>query len=380
MAASSARAPAPAPAPLPPHHDPSGGFRNPWPSDSSLSANGNGGFFGFLKLRLTEWRSVDVPPDLSKVLPVRVPDFAALARPPVRDAVQTTWIGHATFLLQFDGLNVVTDPIFSERCSASQLVGPKRFVPPPLKIEQLPEQIDLVVISHNHYDHTDTNSIDALRGRVSHWCVPLGIGEWLRDQRVPAERIVELDWWGERELALPGGRVVRVVCTPSQHFSGRSLTDRNRTLWCSWAVLGPTQRVWFAGDTGYRSVPRGVGEEEERKLELPVCPAFREIGAKFGPFDLACIPIGAYSPRWFMSPVHLDPYDAVKVHSDVRARRSVGMHWGTFVLTDEPILEPPQRLREALRALGRGEDEFLVLQHGETRIFGGEAQAAAPAP
>jgi len=168
---------------------------------------------------------------------------------------------------------------------------------------------------------------------------------------------------------------LQVVCTPCQHFSGRTPNDTNHTLWASWCILSQSKRFWFGGDTGYRSCPRpdegrpGYSLEWEEKLKLPVCPVFKEIGEKYGPFDLAAIPIGAYSPRWLMSPVHLNPEDSVCVHRDIRSKQSVGMHWGTFCLTDEPVHEPPVRLAEALKKANIPAEEFVVMTHGEVREF-----------
>jgi len=177
---------------------------------------------------------------------------------------------------------------------------------------------------------------------------------------------------------------MRVICTPCQHFSGRYVLDQNETLWASWVIKGLGSSFYFAGDTGYRSIPQSLGmhpsPEEERKLDLPVCPAFKEIGDRYGPFDLAAIPIGAYSPRWVMSPVHLSPEDAVCVHQDIKSRQSVGMHWGTFALTDEPLWEPPERLAAELTFKNLSPTEFIALQHGETRMFpGGKLSSAGPA-
>jgi len=287
-------------------------------------------------------------------------------------------VGHASFLVQFDGLNIVTDPIFSERCAPVQFAGPKRVVPPPFQVEELPA-VDFVIISHNHYDHTDTGTIEKLLPKVGRWYVPLGIKDWLVKCGAKESQVTELDWWNEHQFVRGGDpqagngvanqAATRIVCTPCQHFSGRSLWDRCETLWASWSIIGPTKRFWFAGDTGYRTVPRGITDEEDRKLDLPTCPVFKEIGQRLGPFDLACIPIGAYAPRWFMSPVHVNPMDAVNVHLDVRSKQSVGMHWGTFILTEEPLLEPPKRLAEELKLRGLHDDEFIPVPHGETRIF-----------
>ncbi|KAI9094416.1 beta-lactamase superfamily domain-containing protein [Phlyctochytrium arcticum] len=259
-----------------------------------------------------------------------------------------------------DGVNILCDPIFSHRCSPSQWVGPARFTPPPCKLEDLPP-IDVVIISHNHYDHMDTSTLKAL-GPHPHYFYPLGNTPYFSSLKIPAENLHEMDWWDTHHLTLSDNRKVEIVCTPCQHFTGRGVLDRFKTLWASWAVLGQGKRFWFAGDTGYRYVPK---DNTDLSL-LPVCPAFKEIGAKYGPFDLSCIPIGAYSPRWFMSPIHCSPEDAVEVHKDVRSKKSIGMHWGTFVLTDEPVNEPPVRLKKSAADAGLVEGVFGVIHIGET--------------
>nr|BAK02726.1 predicted protein [Hordeum vulgare subsp. vulgare] len=347
-------------------------FRNPW-----LSATSHG--LG----DVIKWQIHGTRPKLPEPgsLPVEETDWKAVEQPPP-DAVQVTWIGHASFLVQFDGVNVLTDPIFSERCSPVSFAGPKRIVPPPFPTDRLP-RVDAVIISHNHYDHLDVGTVKALRDKVGMWYVPLGIRSWLLDSGVKPERVVELDWWQEHALPVEtrqqqqqqvgakqdGNNSVRVVCTPCQHFSGRSLFDRDATLWASWSLVGPTKRFYFAGDTGYRSVPEGVEDSQLEALNLPICPVFKDIGEKLGPFDLACIPIGAYIPRWFMSPVHCNPRDAVDLHVDIRSKQSVGMHWGTFVLSDEPVLEPPVQLALELQAKALPLDQFVALRHGQTRAY-----------
>jgi L-ascorbate metabolism protein UlaG (beta-lactamase superfamily) len=265
-----------------------------------------------------------------------------------------TWIGHATVLLQFDGVNVLTDPQFSERASPVQFAGPKRAVPPGIALDDLPA-IDLVVISHDHYDSLDSDSIRALRrrtgGEQTLFVVPLGLAGWFRG--VGVENVRELDWWESATL-----EQLTITATPAQHWSQRTLWGRNSTLWSGWAIAAPDFRVYFAGDSGY-------------------APLFREIGSRLGPFDLALIPIGAYEPRWFMQANHINPEEAVLVHRDVGARRSIAIHWGTFVLSDEPLTEPPVKLAEALQGHGVSAEQFLVLKHGETRML---HASAAPGP
>ncbi|KAJ3043750.1 hypothetical protein HDV00_004156 [Rhizophlyctis rosea] len=347
------------------HHrglNPGDGFVNPWPSFRAL---GGSDFFRVLY----EWdRSGSKPPPKDQRVQVSTPDFARIKR--MNDGEEKdakallTWLGHAAILMSYPRVNVLFDPCFSERCSPVQFMGPARVTPTPCDISALPP-IDAVVISHNHYDHLDLNTIKQLAKPDTWFFVPLGNKEWFLDLGIT--NVVECDWWDEYELtvAREGTEVaMTIAATPCQHFTGRSLTDRNKTLWSSWVVKANEISMFFGGDTGYRSVSN---DKTESDLEtLPTCPAFKEIGDKYGPFDISAIPIGAYSPRWFMSPVHCGPEDAVCVHQDVKSKKSVGIHWGTFTLTDEPYHEPPQRLKKALAAKSLKDDEFITLTIGES--------------
>ncbi len=254
-----------------------------------------------------------------------------------------TWLGHATFLLQIGGVNILTDPHLTSRASPLSFSGPKRIVPPALTFHELPH-IHLVVISHNHYDHLDRTTIRRLmkqRGGAPRFFVPLGIKSWLRGTGYA--KCVELDWW---QWVQDLGLTMHFV--PAQHWSARTPWDRNTSLWGGWIIEHESFRFFFAGDSGYS-------------------PDFLEIGRKFAPIDLAAIPIGAYEPRWFMRAHHVNPEEAVKIHQDVGALHSVAMHWGTFMLSDEPVEEPPHRLAIARREAGLKESEFFVMKHGETR-------------
>jgi N-acyl-phosphatidylethanolamine-hydrolysing phospholipase D len=264
-------------------------------------------------------------------------DPKALVRNP-----SVTWIGHATMLVRMDGVTFLTDPMFSSRASPLAFAGPERLVPPGVPLAALPT-IDFAVLSHDHYDHTDLESIRALAARGVRFIVPLGFGPLLRDAGVA--RVDELDWWESIDAG-----PVRVHCVPAQHFSGRGLTGHNRRLWAGWIVAGATRRYYHAGDTGYSS-------------------DFEEIGRRLGPIDLAAVPIGAYEPRPMMGPVHVNPEEAVRIALDVRAWRTVGMHFGTFDLTDEPLDEPPVRFRTAAAARGFAEDAAWILNIGETRSW-----------
>ena len=273
---------------------------------------------------------------------------AATMRPAI------TWIGHASMLVQADGLNVLTDPIFSERASPFQSVGPKRAQPPGLSLDQLPP-IDVVLVSHNHYDHLDKNSVLALANRsqaATLFIVPLGVKALFLELGITNVR--ELDWWDS--ISVKG---VEFNFTPVQHWSARGLGDRSQTLWGGWAVMGPAMHWYFSGDTGYS---QDFVDTQKRF-------AGRQTQAAGGGFDVALIAIGAYAPRWFMKDQHIDPREAVQIHQDLKAKRSVGIHWGTFALTDEPLDQPPKDLAAALREKGLAQDTFTVMAIGETRIL-----------
>ena len=258
-----------------------------------------------------------------------------------RTKATVTWVGHSTLLIQLDGVTMLTDPQWSERASPVTFAGPKRLMPPGLPFEQLPV-VDLVLISHDHYDHLDVETVQRL-ARKHHplFLVPLGLKAWFAD--IGITDVEEMDWWESRQV-----RGLTVTCLPAQHFSGRTLWDGNRRLWSTWAVAGGTKRFFFAGDTGYYSV-------------------FKEIGTRLGPFDLAAIPIGAYVPASMMKMTHITPEQALQIFSDVHAQHFVAMHWGTFDMTSEPIEEPPVRLKAEAARLGLDPSKVWVLKHGESR-------------
>lgn len=254
---------------------------------------------------------------------------------------RVTWIGHATVLVEMDGVRFLTDPIWSTTASPVSFIGPPRRVPPGLDLDALPP-IDFVLISHNHYDHLDLDTLERLAARDSRtrFVVPLGNGDLLR--RAGLRRVIELDWTGTTRIG-----AVDVHCLPAQHWSKRGLADDDRALWASWAVLGPSRRFYYAGDTGYFS-------------------GFGEIGRALGPFDLAAVPIGAYAPRAMMRLSHMNPEEAWQAALDLRASAALGVHYGTFDLSDEPADEPPLRFRAAA---GTRPDDAWILAIGEAKSF-----------
>ena len=276
------------------------------------------------------WVSVRPRPGAAARVPY---DPAALARDP-----GVTWIGHATFLLKLDGATFLTDPMFSKRASPVSFAGPPRLVAPGVPLDALP-RVDFALVSHDHYDHADLPSLRALAKRGTPIVVPKGMADVVR---AAGGEATELRWWEHADVA-----GLRVHCVPAQHFSGRGLTDRNRRLWAGWVVEGRSRRFYHAGDTGYFG-------------------GFAEIGRRLGPIDLAAIPIGAYRPSAMMRPVHLDPEEAVQAALDLGASRVVGMHFGTFDLTDEPLDEPPARFLAEAEERGLGE-RASVLRVGESR-------------
>lgn len=263
--------------------------------------------------------------------PVRPPDPAALQSL----APSATWIGHATFLLRLGGKIIATDPVFSSRIAGTI----SRLAPPGLQLEDAPP-IDVVTISHNHLDHLDVPSLRRIGPRAL-YVVPLGHGRWLK--KIGALRTVELDWWqSHREGDL------EITLVPARHWSMRAPWTRNEALWGGFVVRSPEGAVYHAGDTAYFD-------------------GFEEIGRRCGPIDWALLPIGAYEPRWFMQAQHMNPEDAGQAFLELGAGTLVAMHWGTFSLTDEPLSEPPERLRAFFRSNGIAEDRLWILDIGENR-------------
>jgi N-acyl-phosphatidylethanolamine-hydrolysing phospholipase D len=328
--------------PLPDHHDPDGGFRNPW----HTARREDGGFWRWQRERREKDLASDPPPG---ALPLDEPRIAHPRAEP--EELRITWVGHATFLIQIGGLNLLTDPHWSRRASPVQFAGPARFVPPGVPWERLPP-IDAVLLSHDHYDHLDDGTVRRLRrtfGDAVRWFTPLGFRSWFAARRV--RNITEMDWWDETSLEGPGG-ALRIVALPCQHWTSRTPWDRQRKLWASWAILAPSGRsVYFGGDSGY-------------------FPGYPEIRERVGTFDALLLPIGAYEPRWFMRPVHMNPEEAAHTYRDLGGEGTLlGMHWGTWRLTDEDPLEPPVRMRKVWADLALPAADLQILHHGATWVW-----------
>jgi len=274
------------------------------------------------------------------------PDFGSDRKHKLR----ATWIGHASVLVEFPvqsgaerGLRVLFDPVFSERTSPFTWFGPKRYSPTPCTLDELPE-VDVVCISHDHYDHLDYATVSRLqqkgRGRV-HFFVGLGIKTWFKQHiHCQDEEVTELDWWDSCDVVVEDVGRVSLTCTPTQHTSGRTPFDAGQTLWCSWAIEGLDNKMYFSGDTAYQA----VGTPSP-------CPVFKQIGEALGPFDIAFLGIGLYSPPSLLGNVHSTPEQSICIHQDIRSKLSIGMHYGTVrggvSGQYEDVREPPKRWREA---------------------------------
>ncbi len=300
-------------------------FRNPVPTPTGRPS------FDLVKDFVTERRRIP-----ERVHPIVRADPNIMQGGKGED-LRVTWLGHSSMVIEVDGVLVLTDPVLSGRCSPLPWAGPKRFHPAPILARDLPE-IDVVLISHDHYDHLDLETVLALRKRLVKWVCPLGVGAHLEAWGVPEDRIVELDWWEHVEV-----RGIEITATPARHFQGRGVGASLATFWASWAIRGPKHSVWFSGDTG--SWDEG----------------FEEIGERFGGFDLSLIEIGAWHPAW--GSIHLGPTNAARVHQQVRAKTMMPVHWGTFSLAlhawDEPI-------SELLRIAERDDLQILSPMMGET--------------
>lgn len=258
------------------------------------------------------------------------------------NSLHITFIGHSTTLIQTEGLNILTDPVWSNRVGPVSWIGPKRYRAPGLRFDDLP-RIDVVLLSHNHYDHFDLPTLRRLaQARAPLFVVPLGVRALIESKRLG--RVFELDWWDGREIS-PS---LRVSAVPAQHFSMRGLRDRDNTLWCGYVLEAAAGNIYFAGDSGYG-------------------PHFEQIARRFAPFRLALLPIGAYRPEWFMSPVHMSPERAVQAAVTLDAGTCVGIHFGSFALADDGEREPAERLSKALQNTPEMASRFFVLEGGEGR-------------
>jgi L-ascorbate metabolism protein UlaG (beta-lactamase superfamily) len=287
-------------------------FHNSEPSSSFTGGSDESILVSFLKRR-------------SHGKPQRPVPLAPTIAPVDAGETAVTWYGHSSVLIELDGRRILADPVWSNRVSPSRTLGPARLHPTPLPLRALPA-VDAIVISHDHYDHLDKATIQQLASlQDAPFVVPIGIGAHLRHWRIPEERIVELDWDEQTEIA-----GLTITCTEARHFSGRGL-KRDLTQWASWAFAGPEHRVFFGGDTGYTA-------------------KFAEIGAQYGPFDLTLLPVGAYDPRW--ADIHMNPEEAVRAHGDLNGGVLVPVHWATFNLAFHPWSEPIVRLKAAADEAG----------------------------
>lgn len=362
----------------PAHHvgNPPTSFQNPWPSYSSTTIN------KILKTRFNSPKNfVPVPTDRVGLVTVRKPDFGV-----DKDGLKATWIGHASFLIETQkiggtqrGMRILLDPVWSERMGPYGMVGPVRFTPTPCMLDDLPE-IDAVCISHDHYDHLDSDTLKKLNaksnGKLKFFCglgvkkVLTGLGVGIR-----AEQVAELDWWDSVRIDSTDAGSIELVCTPAQHRSGRTPWNFDGTLWCSWIIkdsLENGKKLFFAGDTGYCHVTSD-DEPTHHNAPYPPCPAFSDIGALYGPFDLALLPIGCFQPRSLLSGQHSSPEDSIAIHKDVRSKKSIGMHYGTIrggiSINYEPVTEPTRRFKKAAEADGlQWGEEIGLCDIGETVV------------
>ncbi len=334
------------------HHRPDG-FQNNY-----LSFRGKR-WHEVMRWRWQAWRAGH-PRPMNQPIPIVAPELdfihtnatAGLSMQPAM-----TWIGHITVLAQVGGLNILTDPVFSERCFPVQWAGPQRQTPPGMSLAQLP-RIDVVLLSHNHYDHMDEASLVTLAAQAGGpplFITPLGHKHWFARRGI--HHVVELDWWDTHVLpATEHSLRIPVTLTPAQHWSARTATDALRSLWGGYAMLSPDCHWFFAGDTAYSKDFVDIRQHFARE-HTP------EHG---GGFDMALLPIGAYEPRWFMKDQHVNPEESVQIFKDIGCQRAFAVHWGTFHQTDEALDEPPRALARALHAQGMTPADFQVLAIGQT--------------
>ncbi|NOT75139.1 MAG: MBL fold metallo-hydrolase [Cyclobacteriaceae bacterium] len=274
-------------------------------------------------------------------------EIGAGNKPPERvgRGTRITFVNHSTFLIQTDGINILTDPVWSERVSPFSWAGPKRMRPPGIRIEDLPK-IDVILLSHNHYDHLDIMTLKKLSNQHHPRIITaLGVKAFLDQHNF--KDVTDLDWWQEFSFT----ESIRIQAVPAQHFSSRGMFDRDATLWCGFVINRPGGNIYFVGDTGYNEF------------------IFKEIGARCNPINIALIPIGAYKPEWFMSPIHCSPEEAVKIHQEIKSAQSIATHFGTFPLADDGDEEPVNALEVALRNNNIAKEDFTTMKEGEGRDF-----------
>jgi L-ascorbate metabolism protein UlaG (beta-lactamase superfamily) len=262
-----------------------------------------------------------------------------------KDGIRITFINHSTFLIQVDGLNILTDPIWSKRASPFRWLGPKRVCLPGIKLEDLPT-IHVVLLSHNHYDHLDLPTMRVLFGAHHPRIItPLGVKAFLDKERIIGA--IDMDWWSSIDL----NHKVSIVSVPAQHFSGRGMFDRDATLWCGYVLKTSSGNIYVAGDTGYNTT------------------IFQMIKEKCSPIRVSLLPIGAYKPEWFMSAIHVSPEEAVKIHLDIQSPVSIATHFGTFPLADDGYDDPINDLKIALQRNDLSAEDFIIMKEGEVSVF-----------
>jgi L-ascorbate metabolism protein UlaG (beta-lactamase superfamily) len=304
-------------------------FFNPWEEGEVK------GFLDVLRWKLNSKRAV-----WPETFPIKSFDT-----PPAKvddDTYRVSYVGHASFLVQIAGMNILCDPVWSERASPFSFLGPKRVNPPGIKFEDLPK-IDLVLISHNHYDHLDIETLKKLHDKFAPRIVTsLGNGTIIKAE-IPNANVTVHDWYDHVDVGL-----TRIHIEPCHHWSARGTSDRREALWSAFVIEAASKKIYVIGDTGL-----GGGH------------AFNITAKRHKQFDLALIPIGAYEPRWFMSRYHINPSEAVQIKKIVNAKRAIGHHWGTFQLTDEAITKPVDDLKLALNEHKKSSEDFLALRPGE---------------
>ncbi len=317
----------------PPHHT-NNGFRN-FPLISEDTSKGFA--FNFRRVKDT-FNLPEIPTE--HYLPEKE---AIILYEQLKSENTITWLGHSTFLIKIDGITILTDPFLTEFASPCKPFGARRYVPAGISLEHLPN-INLLVISHNHYDHLDKETVEKLPGKEHvDVIVPLGLKEFF--QNMGYKNIYEFDWGTRKKIG-----EIEFISLPAVHYSARSLFDQNKTLWCSWAIIAPSGKYYFTGDTGYSPI------------------IFKKIGDEFEYFNLAIVPIGAYEPK-FLQKYHTTPEQAIKIGMDLNASNMVPMHWGTIKLSDEDVWEPPKRFIEKANKMGISKNRIWILKIGETRIL-----------